>query len=128
MKATGYVKLLKIGFLRIYLGFILNILRMFYKINECFNIMGQRAHWAWRANQYFQERVIDTLSWSSKPHDLNLAGATQNELKRKLKRSNESKKNYRRCTKKWKIIISKYIISLRISMRSRVQTVVNSKD
>ena len=84
-----------------------------------------KIHGALIANNYFKEGGIGVLSWPPKSPDLNLIEAVWSELKRKFKRSYDSKEELEEdVQKQWKNISSEYLTSLYDSMRDKIQAVI----
>ena len=86
---------------------------------------GAKIHGAFITNNHFKERGIKVLYWPPWSPDLNLVEAVWSEVKRKLKRSHDSKEELEEdIQKQWKNISSEYPSSLYDSMRDRIQAVI----
>ena len=86
---------------------------------------GTKIHGALITNNYFKERGIKVLYWPPWSPDLSLVEAVWSEVKRKLKRSHDSKEELEEdVQKQWKNISSEYLSPLYDSMRDRIQAVI----
>lgn len=89
---------------------------------------GASFHTTLMISDYFEERNIEILPWPPKSLDLSLIESVWSALKDKLKRSYKSVEELiEDIENQWHSIDPNFIVSLYLSMRNRIQDVINAK-